>query len=56
MSADGVLTAALSGIAADEVVIAPGIENAHLLEDVFRAEMAAFGGHSAQLVSRFAHT
>jgi short-subunit dehydrogenase len=53
MSAGDVVTAALAGIALGEVVSAPGVEDYGLLEAVFGANLAAFGGQSAQLASRY---
>lgn len=53
MSADDVVTGALAGIALGEVVSAPGVEDYGLLEAVFRADLAAFGGQSPQLASRY---
>jgi len=53
MSALDVVTAALRGIELGEVVIAPGVEDHHLLERVFDADLAAFRGQSAQLASRY---
>ena len=56
MTAEDVVSAALAGIALGEVVIAPGVEDSGLLESVFAAELAAFGGQSARLASRYAVT
>ncbi len=53
MSADDVVTATLAGIARGEVVIAPGVEDAGLLDAVFAADTAAWGGQSPQLASRY---
>jgi short-subunit dehydrogenase len=53
MSAADVVTAALRGIGLGEVVSAPGVEDPALLEAVFTAELAAFGGQSAELASRY---
>jgi short-subunit dehydrogenase len=53
MSAEEVVTAALAGIKLGEVVSAPGVEDYSLLEAVFVADLAAFGGQSAQLASRY---
>lgn len=53
MSAEDVVTATLAGIAGGEVVIAPGVEDAGLLDAVFRADVAAWGGQSPQLASRY---
>jgi hypothetical protein len=53
MSAGDVVTASLRGLELGEVVCAPGVEDAELLEHVFRADLAAFGGQSPQLASRY---
>jgi short-subunit dehydrogenase len=53
MSAGDVATAALAGIRLGEVVIAPGVEDYSLLDAVFGADLAAFGGQSPQLASRY---
>jgi uncharacterized protein len=53
MSAADVVTAALAGIGLGEVVIAPGVEDYSLLEAVFGADLAAFGGQSPHLASRY---
>ena len=53
MSAQDVVTAALAGVERGEVVIAPGVEDATLLQSVFEAELAAFHGQSPQLASRY---
>lgn len=53
MSAADVVTAALAGLDRGEVVSAPGVEDHGLLEAVFGADLAAFGGQSAQLASRY---
>ncbi len=53
MSADDVVTAALAGIHLGEVVTAPGLEDDTLLEAVFTAELAAFGGQSSHLANRY---
>ncbi len=53
MSAEDVVTAALAGAAAGEVVIAHGVEDAGLLAGVFAADLAAFHGQSPQLASRY---
>jgi short-subunit dehydrogenase len=56
MSAEEVVTAALAGIALGEVVSAPGVEDYSLLNAVFDADLAAFGGQSPQLASRYRST
>jgi uncharacterized protein len=53
MAAEDVVTAALAGIALGEVVSAPGVEDYALVEAVFGADLAAFGGQSPQLASRY---
>ncbi|HWB37989.1 MAG TPA: SDR family oxidoreductase, partial [Rugosimonospora sp.] len=53
MSADDVVTAALRGLDLGEVVCAPGVEDAALLDTVFEAELAAFAGQSPELASRY---
>jgi uncharacterized protein len=53
MSAADVVSASLRGLELGEVVCAPGVEDASLLETVFRAELAAFGGQSPELASRY---
>ncbi|WP_345449840.1 hypothetical protein [Arthrobacter gyeryongensis] len=53
MSADDVVAAAQAGIALGEGVIAPGLEDYSLLDEVFRADLAAFGGQSPKLASRY---
>ena len=53
MSADDVVTASLRGLQLGEVVVAPGVEDAGLLDAVFAAELAAFGGQSPELATRY---
>ncbi|MFT3692921.1 MAG: SDR family NAD(P)-dependent oxidoreductase [Kofleriaceae bacterium] len=53
MTPEDVVTASLAGLAKGEVVCAPGVENAALLETVYEAERAAFGGQSPALASRY---
>jgi short-subunit dehydrogenase len=53
MSAADVVTASLRGFELGEVVSAPGVEDVGLLEDVFRADLAAFGGQRPELASRY---
>ena len=53
MSAADVVTASLRGLELGEVVCAPGVEDDALLEQVFRADLAAFGAQSPQLASRY---
>lgn len=56
MSAQDVVTASLRGLELGEVVCAPGVEDAGLLDTVFAADLAAFGGQSPQLASRYRAT
>jgi hypothetical protein len=53
MSADDVVTAALRGLELGEVVCAPGVEDAALLDAVFEADLAAFAGQGPELASRY---
>jgi hypothetical protein len=53
MSADDVVTASLRGLELGEVVCAPGVENAALLDAVFKADLAAFAGQAPQLAERY---
>ncbi|MGP3756305.1 SDR family NAD(P)-dependent oxidoreductase [Streptomyces sp. IBSNAI001] len=53
MSAEDVVTAGLRGLELGEVVCAPGVEDAHLLDAVSRADLAAFGAQSPELASRY---
>ncbi len=53
MSAEDVVTASLRGLELGEVVTAPGVEDAGLLDAVFSADLAAFGGQSPDLASRY---
>jgi short-subunit dehydrogenase len=53
MSAQDVVTASLRGLELGEVVTAPGVEDAGLLDAVFAADLAAFGGQSPRLASRY---
>ncbi|MFJ4843319.1 SDR family NAD(P)-dependent oxidoreductase [Streptomyces sp. NPDC088746] len=53
MSAEDVVTAGLRGLELGEVVCAPGVEDTRLLDAVFRADLAAFGGQSPELASRY---
>jgi short-subunit dehydrogenase len=56
MSAADVVSASLRGLELGEVVCAPGVEDASLLEAVFQADLAAFGGQSPELASRYRTT
>ena len=53
MSAEDVVTASLRGLELGETVTAPGVEDVSLLETVFAADLAAFGGQSPQLATRY---
>jgi hypothetical protein len=53
MSAEDVVAAALRGVELGETVIAPGVHAFDLLDNVFRADLAAFGGQSPTLASRY---
>ena len=53
MSPEDVVTASFRGLELGEVVCAPGVEDASLLEAVFRADLAAFGAQSPELASRY---
>jgi uncharacterized protein len=56
MSADDVVTASLRGLDLGETVCAPGVEDAGLLDAIFRADLAAFGAQSPQLATRYRAT
>ncbi len=53
MSAVDVVTASLRGLELGEVVCAPGVEDASLLEAVSQADLAAFGAQSPELAQRY---
>jgi short-subunit dehydrogenase len=53
MSAEDVVTAALRGLELGEVVCAPGVEDGALLDAVIQADLAAFGGQSPDLATRY---
>jgi short-subunit dehydrogenase len=53
MSAEDVVTASLRGLELGEVVCAPGVEDYRVLQDVFDADLAAFGSQSPQLAARY---
>jgi short-subunit dehydrogenase len=53
MSAEDVVTASLRSLELGEVVCAPGVERADLLQAVFDADLAAFGGQSPKLAQRY---
>jgi uncharacterized protein len=53
MSAEDVVTASLRGLELGETVVAPGVEDASLLDAVFQADLAAFGAQSPELATRY---
>jgi len=53
MSAQDVVTASLRGLELGEVVCAPGVEKADLLQAVSQADLAAFGAQSPELAKRY---
>lgn len=53
MSAADVVTASFRGISLGETVTAPGVEQGALLQDVFTADLAAFGAQSPELATRY---
>lgn len=53
MSPDDVVIAALAGIALGEIVIAPGIEDGHLVQAAATAGLTAFQGQAPRLASRY---
>jgi uncharacterized protein len=53
MSAEDVVTASLRGLELGETVCAPGVEDASLLDAIFRADLAAFGAQSPELANRY---
>ncbi|AUW57171.1 short-chain dehydrogenase [Sphingobium sp. SCG-1] len=53
MSAEDVVTGSLRGLALGELVCAPGVERADLLEAVVSANLAAFAAQSPQLADRY---
>lgn len=53
MSAEDVVTASVRGLRLGETVCAPGVEDASLLDAVFRADLAAFGAQSPKLATRY---
>jgi short-subunit dehydrogenase len=53
MSADDVVTASLRSLELGEVVCAPGVERADLLDAALTAALAAFGAQSPQLAERY---
>jgi uncharacterized protein len=53
MSAGDVVTASMRGLELGETVCAPGVEDASLLDAIFRADLAAFGSQSPELAQRY---
>jgi len=53
MSAEDVVTASLRGLDLGEVVCAPGVERADLIDAVFNADLAAFAAQAPQLAERY---
>ena len=53
MSAQDVVTASLRGLELGEVVTAPGLEDAGLLETVFQSELTAFRAQGTTLATRY---
>lgn len=53
MSAADVVAASLRGLELGETVTAPGVEDTALLDAVFAADLAAFGGQSTELATRY---
>jgi uncharacterized protein len=53
MTAPDVVTASLRGLELGEVVCAPGLDDASLLEAVFDADLAAFGAQRPELAVRY---
>ena len=53
MTPQDVVIASLRGLDLGEVVCAPGVEDASLLETVFHADLAAFREHSTELATRY---
>jgi uncharacterized protein len=53
MSAHDVVRASMRGLELSEVVCAPGVEDAGLLDAAFRADLAAFGAQSPTLAARY---
>ncbi|MDE1148177.1 MAG: SDR family NAD(P)-dependent oxidoreductase [Azospirillaceae bacterium] len=53
MSAEDVVTASLAGLTLGEVVCAPGVERADLIDAAVQANLAAFGAQSPQLAARY---
>lgn len=53
MAPEEVVTASLRALELGEVVCAPGVERAELIEAMLQANLQAFGGQAAQLASRY---
>jgi short-subunit dehydrogenase len=53
MSAEDVVTASLASLNTNEVICAPGVEDAALFEAVANAQRSAFAGQSPVLASRY---
>lgn len=53
MSADDLVTGSLRGLELGEVVCAPGVEDAALLDRVFDADLVVFGAQSPELATRY---
>jgi hypothetical protein len=53
MSAEDVVIASLRGLELGEVVCAPGVEEARVLQAVSEADLAAFGAQSPRLAKRY---
>lgn len=53
MSPEEVVTASLADLEADVMVSAPGVEDLVLLQTVFQADLAAFGGQTPALATRY---
>lgn len=53
MAAEDVVTASLRGLELGEIVCAPGVEDAGLLDAVFQASLAAFGAQRPELATRY---
>ncbi|MCP2636014.1 SDR family NAD(P)-dependent oxidoreductase [Microbacterium sp. HD4P20] len=53
MSAADVVTASLRGIELGETVTAPGVEQEKMLQNVFAADLTAFGAQSPELATRY---
>ncbi|MEU4659311.1 SDR family NAD(P)-dependent oxidoreductase [Streptomyces sp. NPDC023723] len=53
MSAEDVVTAGLRGLELGETVCTPGVEDTGLLQRVFDADLAAFGGQRVELAGRY---